>query len=361
MQIKDYRSLMDGSRRGIVATSMRLGLWLGSHPYRFGVGLKNRRFASGKSIPAHVGVPVISVGNLTAGGTGKTPMVAAIARHLRDRGLRVALVSRGYASDSTGSNDEALELHETLPDVPHIQNPDRVEACRVAVEELEMQAIVLDDGFQHRRLHRDLDIVLIDATCPFGYGHLLPRGLLREPIAGLLRADVVVISRASAIDHDRLAILAKRLRALAPEAVHVQCDHLPIGLVGEGEVSDSLDSLRNRSVAAFAGIGNPQPFFQSLQTLGANVVATKTFPDHCVYGRGNVDELRSWLDEVSTGCQDLVAICTMKDLVKLRTEQLGGVSLRALRIEMSITSGETEFWRAIEDVSHAKVTSETVG
>ena len=134
-----------------------------------------------------VEVPVISVGNLTLGGTGKSPFVAWIARFLREQGIRVTIVSRGYGVSAGSRNDEALELEQRLPDVPHVQNRDRVAAARVAIDELDCQAIVLDDGFQHRRLARDLDIVLLDACEPFGWDHLVPRGYLREPPANLAR------------------------------------------------------------------------------------------------------------------------------------------------------------------------------
>src|SRR5207244_12530469 len=128
------------------------------------------------------------------GGTGKTPCAEFVARFFRQLDLRVALLSRGYGSQA-GRNDEALVLEENLPDVPHLQGPDRAALAQVAVEELDSEILVLDDGFQHRRLHRDLDIVLIDATCPWGYGHLLPRGLLREPISSLKRAHVAMLTR----------------------------------------------------------------------------------------------------------------------------------------------------------------------
>jgi len=134
-----------------------------------GLWWRSRKFESDPASIQRVEVPVISVGNLTTGGTGKTPMVVWLCRYLRGKGLRVAIVSRGYNSDDSGSNDEALELENRLPDVPHLQDPDRVKVARIATEELESEVIVMDDGFQHRRLGRDLDLVLIDATNPFGY------------------------------------------------------------------------------------------------------------------------------------------------------------------------------------------------
>ena len=143
--------------------------------------------------------PVISVGNITLGGTGKTPMVEWIARWYRRRGVRVTLISRGYGH-AGGINDEGLVLEENLPDVPHLQDPDRVRLASIAVLELETELIILDDGFQHRRLARDLDIVMLDALDPFGLGRLFPRGLLREPKGSLRRAGAIVLSRADLLE-----------------------------------------------------------------------------------------------------------------------------------------------------------------
>src|SRR5262249_5942270 len=139
-------------------------------------------------------VPVVSVGNLTVGGTGKTPCVEYVARFYRQLDRRAAILSRGYGS-AGGHNDEALLLEENLPDVPHLQGADRVALAAAAVEELESEVLILDDGFQHRRLVRDLDVVLVDASNPWGYGYLLPRGLLREPKSSLRRASVVLLTR----------------------------------------------------------------------------------------------------------------------------------------------------------------------
>src|SRR4029077_10261881 len=140
---------------------------------------RNLAFDHGWKTSVKVGVPVVSVGNLTLGGTGKTQCVEYLAKLFRGNDLQVAILSRGYGMDR-GPNDEALVLEENCPDVPHLQGPDRATLAQTAIEELESDLLILDDGFQHRRLHRDLDIVLIDATCPWGLGYLFPRGLLRE-------------------------------------------------------------------------------------------------------------------------------------------------------------------------------------
>lgn len=354
----DYRQIIDGQRRDPLAVFARGALRVASLPYAAAVRLRNRRYDNGSLPIQRAGVPVIAVGNLTAGGTGKTPMVAAIAAHLRRRGLRVGLVSRGYRSDASGSNDEARELYDRIPDVPHVQNADRVEAARVVVEELEMEAIVLDDGFQHRRLHRDLDIVLIDATCPFGYGHLLPRGLLREPLTALARAHVVVISRAGRVDAEQREAIRQKIVRHAPRAVIAEADHVPAQLIRHtgdhaGTAGEPLSALVARPVAAFAGLGNPGPFFESLSELGARVVATRGLPDHCPYDRPTVESIRDWLGELREREPELLAVCTHKDFVKLRTDRLGEVPLRALSIELRLTAGEEAFWTAIETAAGA--------
>src|SRR5262249_31147228 len=169
--------------------------------------------------------------------------------------LRVAILSRGYGSDQ-GPNDEALVLEENLPDVPHLQGPDRAALAAVAVEELESEVLLLDDGFQHRRLGRDLDLVLLDATDAWGGGHLLPRGLLREPPSGLRRAGAVVLTRVDQAEPPALERLRRRVARLAPGVPVAESVHRAEGLVN-GTAAAPLGVLRERPVAGFCGIGNP--------------------------------------------------------------------------------------------------------
>ena len=165
MSRERFHALIRGDARGPGAALARAGLWWARLPYGAGAWTRNRLFDLGLRKPTRVPVPVVSVGNLTLGGTGKTPCVEFVAGFYRDLGLSVALLSRGYGADA-GRNDEAMVLEENLPDVPHLQGADRVGLAATAVEELESEVLVLDDGFQHRRLGRDLDVVLIDATRP---------------------------------------------------------------------------------------------------------------------------------------------------------------------------------------------------
>src|SRR5262249_5376706 len=151
-----------------------------------------------------------------------------------------------------------------------LQGPDRVELARIAVEELESEVLVLDDGFQHRRLRRDLDVVLIDATVPWGFGRLLPRGLLREPVSGLRRANAIVLTRCDQLAPDALAKLKEQVARLAPRATLAETAHAPEELVNE-DVREDLQAVRARPVAGFCGLGNPDGFRRTLLDLGARV------------------------------------------------------------------------------------------
>jgi tetraacyldisaccharide 4'-kinase len=305
---------------------------------------RNRGFDRGRRRIERVNVPVISVGNLSLGGTGKTPLVEWLARWLRSRGVRVTLVSRGYGAEAGARNDEALELEERLPDVPHLQNPDRVAAARTAIEEFECQCIVLDDGFQHRRLARDLDLVLIDALEPFGFGHVFPRGTLREPLAGLARAQAVALSRADLVEVGEREQIKATVGRYAPRAVWLELAHAPRRLVSSAGQEQSLDGLRGRRVAAFCGIGNPAGFRRTLEGLGAALAEFREFPDHYAYRRADIDSLAAWGERL--GAEALV--CTAKDLVKLRVEQIGRLPLWSVAIELEIMTGQSELEALLE-------------
>ena len=330
----DYRSIISGQRKDPAAILLRGGLFLASGLYGVAVRLRNRGYDRGRSETHRSEAIVISVGNLTTGGTGKTPIVCFLARWLRRRGLRVAIVSRGYGRGDADVNDEALELYDRLPDVPHVQDPDRVEAARVAVEELESQVILMDDGFQHRRLERDLDIVVIDATCPFGYGHLLPRGLLREPVRGLERAGLVMLTRCGLVDNETLEAIEREIHQVNSDLPLVRCDHRPAHLREFPAREVSLDSLAASSVAVVSAIGNPTAFEKTVESCGAAVIAATQLADHDPYDRDTVEALCKWIESIDEAIDQV--ICTHKDLVKLRTDRLAGKPLRALLIELTI-------------------------
>jgi tetraacyldisaccharide 4'-kinase len=344
----DYRPILSGQRKDPLAMLLRCGCRIASLGYGVAVNLRNRAYDRGSKPIHRCEVPVISVGNLTTGGTGKTPIVCFLAKWLRERELRVAIISRGYGRGDADANDEALELHDRLPDVPHLQDADRIEAARIAVEELESQVLLMDDGFQHRRLHRDLEIVVIDATCPFGYGYLLPRGLLREPIEGLRRADLVILSRVDLVSEQELGAIEKSIRQVSAKIPIVQCRHLPWELREYPDQSVPLESLSGRAVAIVSAIGNPQAFEKTVAACGARVVASQRLADHDAYEPETVNQLRHWIESLGESVEQV--ICTHKDLVKLRTDRLGGKPLRALLIDLNIVSGQSELENSLRAI-----------
>ncbi|RUL86742.1 tetraacyldisaccharide 4'-kinase [Tautonia sociabilis] len=333
MDRNSYHRLVRGEARGPGAALARLGLRIASIGYGAGVRLRNARFDRGRGVD-RAEVPVVAIGNITVGGTGKTPMVEYACRRFRERGLRVAILSRGYGA-TEGLNDEGLVLDANLPDVPHFQDPDRVALARIAVEECESQVLVLDDGFQHRRLARDLDVVLLDALDPFGLGHLLPRGLLREPVGSLRRAGVVVLSRADLVSRaERNAIRSRAERAAGPLR-WAEARHAPRDLLDADANAEPIDRLREGPVVAFCGLGNPEGFRRTLIGLGADLIAFRTFPDHHPYDRADVEGLIQWARDWGAA----LALTTQKDSVKLRLSNLGPVPLRAVRIGLEPIEG----------------------
>ena len=333
-----FRDLVSGRRRGAFAGVLRFGMRLAEGPYTLAVGWRNRRYDVDPKRVRRAAVPVISVGNLTLGGTGKTPLVEWIARWLGRHGVRVTVISRGYGAKAGAKNDEALELEQKLPDVPHLQSPDRVEAAERAIEELGCELIVLDDAFQHRRIHRDLDIVLLDALEPFGFGHVFPRGTLREPPSGLRRADVVLLSRSDLLDEAERDRIRRQVHRHAPKASWGELTHAPRVLQSSSGREASVESLTGRAVAAFCGVGNPSGFRHTLKSCGYQLAGFREFPDHHPYGRADVESLIRWADEL-----DVEAIvCTHKDLVKLGVDELGRHPLWAVVIGVELVVGQEE-------------------
>lgn len=342
----DFRALVCGERRGFWPSLARGGLRLASVPYAFAVGLRNRLYDQGWKQSVRAAVPVVSVGNLTLGGTGKTPCVEHVARYYRAAGRRVTILSRGYGSRG-GRNDEAMVLEENLPDVPHLQGVERAALANVAVEELESELLVLDDGFQHRQLARDLDIVLVDATDPWGQGYLFPRGLLREARGGLRRAGVVLLTRCDQVRLDVLGKLRQEVQTVAPRVPVVETEHQPSDLVNGNKGIASLERIAGRPAAAFCGLGNPRAFRQSLANLGVEVSSFRTFPDHHAYTRADVEALRRWANMIPA---DGVVLTTQKDLVKLRVSEIGGRELWAVRIRLHVTAGQELLERKLREV-----------
>ncbi len=341
----EFREIVSGRRRGVRAAMWRGALALAEKPYAAAMRWRNRRYDHRPSQVRRVSVPVISVGNITLGGVGKTPLVEWLARWFRERGVRVALVSRGYGGKAGTHNDEALELEQKLPDTPHIQNPDRVAAANVAINELGGQLILLDDAFQHRRIHRDLDIVVLDATEPFGFDRVFPRGGLREPLAGLRRAQVIALSRADLISAEERYAIKRRVAHYAPQAGWIEMRHRPRRLRSADGREEPLDVLRDAPIAAFCGIGNPAGFRRTLEGCGCRVTGLREFPDHHAYASEDIDHLAKW---AAAQADAHMVVCTHKDLVKVRQTSLGPLPLWALEIGIEILSGQTQLEQRLE-------------
>jgi tetraacyldisaccharide 4'-kinase len=340
-----YLDTISGRRRGLAAACARGALSLCTPAYDSAVRYRNWRFDQPHS-SVGVPVPVISVGNLTTGGTGKTPVVAWVINRLMQEGRRPAILSRGYKSLDGSSNDEKRLLDRLCAGVPHIQNPDRVAGANEAIARYGSDVLVLDDGFQHRRLRRDLDLVLIDALNPWGYGHLLPRGLMREPKSSLRRASLVLITRSELCEPSAVGLLSAEISRHTSAPI-VLSEFRPQSLVDAAGAATSLESVCGRRVLAFCGIGNPDGFRRTLATIDSRLAnpALLAFPDHHHYRDADRQRIADLAQ--STGAELLLT--TEKDLVKL-PESIGGVPVRAVRIGLTIADGAARLCNSLDSV-----------
>jgi tetraacyldisaccharide 4'-kinase len=323
---------------------LRVVLKFLSLPYRGGVAARNHLYDLGLLPQVKLPCPVIAVGNITAGGTGKTPTVISLANLLRERGWRPAVLSRGYGGRAGNpvnivsdgqeilmgwreAGDEPILIARAIPGIPVLTGAKRSFTGRIALEQYNANVLLLDDAFQHRQIFRDLDIVLISGVRPFGNGLLLPGGRLREPKASLRRAHVIIRTGAEGDPVEPLEEAASGFPLF-------RGIHRPKGIL-EGQSGRLLPVglLRGEKVSAFAGIGRPETFRRSLIALGAEVVSFTIFPDHYRYIRSDLDTLQSLAKK--KGADRIVT--TEKDGIRLTDfpEFLTKTSL--LRIEMEIT------------------------
>ncbi len=280
--------------------------------YTLAINRRNRAYDRGRGVCTAT-VPVISVGNLTVGGTGKTPVVIHILSKLTRSGFKPAVVARGYRAAYGQANDEELLIRTRVPDAAYVADPDRVRGARRAAAEYRAEVVVLDDGFQHRRLARDLDMVLIDATCPFGFDHLLPRGLLREPVAALTRADVVVITRCDQVPEHTLEHIRERVAGVRSDMPVLRSRHR-VSAVEQLDGTPVGEPLQGKRAVLFAGIAQPQSFLNTVRGLGVEVVGHRWWPDHYRYRVRDIEGLRRG---GGFSAHD-VLITTEKDAMKLR-------------------------------------------
>jgi tetraacyldisaccharide 4'-kinase len=278
------------------------------------IGIRNAYYDRVPSAWHRAGVPVVSVGNLTVGGTGKTPMTIEIVQRLRAMGRRPAVLTRGYKAADGAEADEVLELRAVLPDTPVVVDADRVAGAARARREHHADCLVLDDGFQHRRIARDLDVVLIDALRPWGGGCVLPAGRLREPMGSLRRADLLVISRANQVEPARVEEILATLRRYAPDTRALQAAVEIDGLVDRNAESIGAEPLGGQRLLAVSGLGNPETFERLVRSLTNTPCASMRFPDHQRYGTDELARILASARESDAG----IVVTTRKDWVKLR-------------------------------------------
>ena len=326
----------------------------------YGVAMKARRglYFRGWLSVSDVGVPVISVGNLTMGGTGKTPLVEWIADRLAAANRRVCILTRGYGrahpkqrvvvsncaeilSDAEQAGDEAFLLAERLKDrAAVISDADRGSAALWAIQNLGSDVFVLDDGFQNQGLARNLDIVTIDATNPWGNRRLLPAGILREPPRELARADCIVLTRAD--ESDPIQELEHEIHELSKgrPVFRSRMKILGLRLVSPEVKSVSAEEVRSLPAAAFCGVGNPQSFFAHLRRAGYRLGHAQDFRDHHVYTQADID----LLVRAAVGAGAEVLLTTAKDEVKLRSLRF---ELPCYAVDISIEIEEEDNFRSL--------------
>lgn len=291
-----------------------------SLPYEAAIRVRNHLYDRGVLPRVRIGRPVVSVGNVTVGGTGKTPLVMLVAKLLLEAGHRPAILSRGFGgrparpilvvSDGNrilagpeAAGDEPVLMARTLPTVPVLTGPDRAKTGAAAIDRFGANVLILDDAFQHRRLVRDLDIVLTDIRLPFGNGSLLPAGPLREPAQALDRAQIVVRT-GSEEEVRRAPAVASELRGY----------RRPCELIrGDGRERHPATALSGKRVLAFAGLGRPDDFRKTLRALGAEVEVFLPYADHCPYRRADV----AAISEKAAAAGANLIVTTEKDAVRL--------------------------------------------
>jgi tetraacyldisaccharide 4'-kinase len=339
------KKIWEGERADGVSVALSTALRLLSPLYQGVVATRNDLYDRGVLRQAKLSCPVISVGNLTVGGTGKTPTVILLANLLREQGRRPAVLSRGYGGRAKGpvtvvsdgnsilmdwheAGDEPVLIAGAAPGVPVLTGPRRLLTGRAAIDRFGADCLILDDAFQHRELARDLDIVLIDAARPFGNGRLLPAGPLREQPSSLRRAGLLVRTGEERSTQESIC---------QPGLPTFRGIRSPQGVV-EGKTGKLLPAsiLQGKKVCAFAGIGRPDAFRTSLAALGAEIVSFRSFPDHHPYGPQELEDLR----RLAKATRAARIITTEKDGVRLADDPDFLREIDCLRIGMEIAPAD---------------------
>ncbi len=374
-------AIMSGEDRGFIAKLARLGLSCASPCYRAIVAIRNAMFDCGLRKPVKLPRPVISIGNITTGGTGKTPMVMELSRRLLAMGEKPGILTRGYRggvkhSGSEKTSDEVELFRAAFGDaVPVEANANRVQgAAAMLRKHADISVFLLDDGFQHRQVFRDLDIVLIDATQPFGYGRLLPRGLLREPLDNLKRADVIIITRVNEVQpfkNEGIPLcLAQGCRALCyisgESHFWTARGTVPLLRVHQcwrdlkcaDDTTVEVAVLREFPLFAFTGIGNPAAFEKMLRRHADHVVGVRVFPDHHAF---TVAEVRSLIAQATAGGAKAM-VTTEKDWTKIGALlDWKAQSIPIYRPRLDIEFSGAEKWNELETLIKTSLHGDEAG
>jgi tetraacyldisaccharide 4'-kinase len=354
---EDYKKLISGQKKELCAVVLRIILRIASFFYGFAVEIRNFLYDKNILKTHHSKAVVISIGNITTGGTGKTPLVVWLCNYLTQN-YKCAILTRGYKTTQNSKLqtqnyiDEPEILRQSCPQANIIINPDRVAGAAEAVDKLGAKILIMDDGFQHRRLARDLDIVTIDATVPFGYGKLLPAGLLREPAKSLKRADSVVITRSDQITSNELEKIEQKIRHCKPDIEIAYSTHSPVYVVLSHE-RINLDKIKGQKVFCFCGIGNPDAFFNTIKSLGCEMAGTKIFDDHYIYVQSDLVEM---CQQAQAAKAELL-LTTRKDYTKVAqfTGICEKIPLGYLEIEITFQQGKNKLTGLIEKTIAGKI------
>ncbi len=340
--------------------AVALGLSAVTAGYRGLLEVRERLYSWGVLRSRRLPCPVISIGNLTLGGSGKTPAAELAVRTLRELGVLPAVVSRGYGRRSAGvqvvadrrglradpqsAGDEPFLLARRLPGVPVVVGENRYEAGRHCLESFGVEALVLDDGFQHRTLEKDLEIVLVPGRSPWGNGRLFPRGPLREPVSALGRAHLVVVVGG---DADGCALVEETVRRHNPRAPIVAADYEPLECWQVRETTPwAPDTLQGRRLLAFAGIARPEGFRQTLERLGVSLTGLVEFPDHHWYEPEDLAAIARRAE--GAGAEGLVT--TEKDYVRLSALALRTIPIWILSVRLELSRGHAQWREAFQGV-----------
>ena len=357
---ESYRKLISGQKAGMGTALLRLLLGVAAGGYSIAVRARNFLYSAGWLKAHRADAAVISIGNITAGGTGKTPLVIWLCKQIiSDSKFQIpnsqcAILTRGYksrAQETEDYRDEPAILIESCPEVKVIVNPDRVAGAAEAVSKFGANTLIMDDGFQHRRLVRDLDIVTIDATRPFGYGKMLPAGLLREPVASLKRVDAIVITRCDQITETELSQIEKKLGAINPNMIIARSIHAPVCLKSMDNKEISLEQLKDKKIFAFCGIGNPDAFLNTIKTIGSEVVGSKVYNDHHHY----TNDCLADIYEQAGGLKADLILTTQKDWTKIISDFESLLPFAYIGIEIKFLAGEDKLRGLIEKTLAGKI------